>query len=988
MSDHKRDTTSPLWREVEEVLPGTGDPAPPLQGAERHSFSRRSFMGIMSASAALAGTTTVAGCVRKPIERIVPFVRRPEDRIPGKAVFYASTFQVGATVQGIVVESQDGRPIKIEGNPGHPGSLGAASAWAQASVLDLYDPDRSRAPRKGNGRVRWAEALAAVDEMLAAARSDDGASLALVLDAVMSPTQRALLAQVKEALPSVHLVQADTLWPTHTFAGAALVAGPGAVATPSLEGAEIIVALDADPLGLGVDSVRHSRAFGAGRRVLEPGASMNRLYAVGAALTVTAGAADHRLRVASPRIGDVAKALVVALADAGLPGAEGLKPALGGVALEGPEAAFVSALAKDLAAHKGKAVVLVGERQPAWVHALGHLANSLLGADGALVTWRMEGDLPAFESVAELAAGLAAGTIQHVLCVGTNPAYDGPADADLPAALGRAKTLIHAGLYRDETARLAHWHLPLAHYLESWSDLRGLDGTASIVQPLLAPLHGGIEAVTLLGRLTGQEASAHSLVRAHWGQVSGGALDERAWRRWLHRGTVDDPAAPTSAQPAYEGLAAALGKPAVGGVTVEFAIDASVADGRYANNGWLQELPDPMTKLTWDNAALVAPATAAALGVVNGDLVTLSVDGRSLTLPAWLTPGLAEDTWLLPLGYGREELGSVAEGAGFDAYRVRTAAGPWWVAGSVARAGGSYSLATTQAHGSLDPGFGYGDRTVYRQATRDEYAAKPDFVDEVEVMPADKVKSHLFDPPVLTAAQQWGMVIDLGACVGCNACTVACNAENNVPVVGKQRVLEGREMHWIRIDRYYAGDPAEPQAVMQPVACQQCETAPCETVCPVAATAHSPEGLNDMAYNRCIGTRYCANNCPFKVRRFNFFNFNEELTPLEKMAKNPDVTVRFRGVMEKCSYCVQRITEARIATKVQGEDKIPDGMITPACQQTCPTDAIVFGDLADPKTKVSVARAQQRNFGLLAELNLHARTTYLARIRNPNPELG
>jgi molybdopterin-containing oxidoreductase family iron-sulfur binding subunit len=610
------------------------------------------------------------------------------------------------------------------------------------------------------------------------------------------------------------------------------------------------------------------------------------------------------------------------------------------------------------------------------------MLNEALGNFGETVRIVPDTGAIDFGSLEDLAK--AASSLQTLVVLGGNPVYDAPVDVGFGDVMASVATTVHLGMFADETAAKSTWHVPQSHYLEAWGDLRASDGTVSIQQPLIAPLFEiTLSDIEILARLVGEPSTAgYDVVRATW-QAAGGQVDEKSWRKALHAGVA--PASATSAAPIwnFNPVAAALPKDE-GGLDVVFAVDSKVADGRYANNPWLQELPDPVSKLTWDNAALVGPATADKLGVRSEEMGTLSVGGRSLELATFIVPGIADDTVVVPLGYGRERGGRIASGCGWNAFALQTSANPAFASGGQLQGGGrGYELATTQAHGDM------AGRAIVREATLDEYRNNPLFTEEREVLPPEKVKS-LPIMPELTGLQQWGMSIDLNACIGCNACTMACNAENNISYVGKERVLKGREMHWIRLDRYFTGDMNDPEAVFQPVGCAHCEMAPCETVCPVAATAHSPEGLNDIAYNRCIGTRYCANNCPFKVRRFNFFNFskeNDEDLPLLRLQRNPDVTVRFRGVIEKCTYCVQRIQQAKIEAKRDGKDLVADGAIVPACAQTCPTEAIVFGDIKDPESRVSKHKKNERNYVLLRELAIFPRTSYLARVRNPNPEL-
>ncbi len=990
--------------------------------------SRRAFMGLMGASAALAGAN-LSGCVRKQVQHVIPYAKRPEDLIPGNPTYYATAFQVGARVQGIVVESQEGRPTKVEGNPQHPMSQGAADAWAQASVLNLYDPHRSAVPKRVEGGkgsdLSWEALYQELDATMKAARAKGGQGVGIVLPTITGPSLHAQLAELQRALPKARWFRSDPAAPTNAWAGAALVAGAGAHVAYDLEGAQRILALDCDFLGREGDVVANARAFADGRRVAEPTDPMNRLYAVEPNFSATGATADHRLRLRGAEVGDFLRALAKRLfSDDHVPlpaGADAIP--LDGAKLDEKAGRFLRAVSADLAKHKGAAVVLVGERQPAWVHALGHLVNAGLGAfrgSKPVARWARHEQLAGLGDLQALAKALADGALDTLVVLGASPLTEAPSALKLAELWPKAATRIHAGLYFDATARACTLHLPVSHDLEAWGDARSTDGTVALIQPLIDPLYFTPSLLELAARLaTGKPAAGYALVRSHWRQAVPAANFDIAWRRWLHTGVIagaPKPAAPSAAR--WEGLKSALAgvkAPAAlgaGAVELNFHIDPKVLDGRWANNGWLQELPDPMTKLTWDNAALVSKALAQELGVVNGDLVRLEAQGASLELPIFVAPGQAARTVSLHLGYGRDDLGQVAQGAGFDVNPLRPADGAWFRGDAkIARGEGSYDLATTQKSGSLTPPGDEGawkrrpivrvgerleknGQGVWVSAFDEERKPNREFVKDDEFLPDWRIKS-LSDRPEMTGDQQWGMSIDLNACTGCNACVVACVAENNIPVVGKARVLKGREMHWLRIDRYYEGDGDEPQAEVQPMGCQQCENAPCETVCPVAATTHSPEGLNDMAYNRCVGTRYCSNNCPYKVRRFNFFNYNNDIPPLVRMLKNPDVTIRFRGVMEKCTYCVQRITEARIEAKVHGDGHIPDiadpkaktRPVVTACQQTCPTQAIVFGDIANENSQVSILRDQPRRYEVLGELNTKPRTTYLAKIRNPNPDL-
>jgi len=1041
------------WRSLADLEGTMPAPADEFPGAESFAtpsdetratlvpatkLARRKFAGLLGASTALAGLTTT-GCVRKPVEHILPFAKRPEDMIPGQAIYYATAYQIGHSVLGLLVESQDGRPTKIEGNPRHSGSNGATDMWAQASVLALYDPDRCRVPHKlgadGKHAVSdWDVVTEELGATLKELRGAQGAGVALVVPTVLSPTYRDTLRSFQEKWPKAKIIVDDPTAASNAVAGAEMIAGPGARPTYHLGGVKLIAAFDSDFLGTDFDHVRLQREYADGRAVTSPtdAVEMSRLYAVDPHLTVTGAQADHRLRVRGGEVGGLLAALadrLFAEKDVRLPpGGEQLRAALPKTTLSPEQDKFIGALARDLTtARKTRrpSVIIVGERQPAWAHALGFLLNYALGNGANALRLRLDDLAVATEGLPVLAAGLRDGSITQVISLETNPAYDAPGELGLAEAL-KGKVLLHLGHHVDETGQIAAWCLPASHYLESWGDLEAADSTVSIVQPLIAPLHSqnGLpasrSAIELLAWIASDaQVDGYSLVQGYWRTVLGQSMySDRAWRRWLHDGVVQGiPRAGTTPTPReLAGLTTALtaAEAAGTGYELDFHLDPKLADGRHANNGWLQENPHPLTKLTWDNAAYVSIETARKLGVENCDNLRIALGGREIIIPVWIAPGQADDTISLPLGYGRRNIGAVANDSGIDTYVLQAGPNPWIVAGAeVAKQGTRRMVYSTQNHGSLDPGVdpastkddsqgwnpgrGYPERPIVRQTTVEGYKAEPDFSQKGDLIAKENLRS-LWDhnthpdlgPPALIGVQQWGMTIDLNKCTGCTACTVACQAENNIPVVGRSQVANGREMHWIRIDRYYTGPKEAPEAVVQPMLCQHCETAPCENVCPVNATAHSPEGLNDMAYNRCIGTRYCANNCPYKVRRFNFFNYNKDPVndnEMARMQKNPDVTVRFRGVIEKCSYCVQRIQEAKIQAHTAGENTVKDGVIVTACQQVCPSAAITFGDVADPTTRVSQAKKNGRNYGVLTDLNTRPRTTYLARVRNPNPEL-
>ncbi|HLE59988.1 MAG TPA: 4Fe-4S dicluster domain-containing protein, partial [Thermoanaerobaculaceae bacterium] len=769
----------------------------------------------------------------------------------------------------------------------------------------------------------------------------------------------------------------------------------------SFDQADVIVCLDADPLYDHPAGLKHARDF-ASRRRAEDG-TMNRLYSVEPIVSLTGAMADHRVAMASAGIAHVAANIVLELVALGVrfPAEVGalladLETARG----QTPEPVFVAAAAHDLAKSRGKGLVVTGPRQPAQVHLLAHLLNLTLGNVGATVSFTAEpeGARPRHvDAIKALTAAAGEGRVAALVILGGNPAYDAPADVGFGTVLGSVPVSVHLSGYDNETSRLCRWHLPRAHYLETWGDVRAWDGTVSVQQPLIEALYGGRSPIELLAlMLDAETTSGHDTVRSTLSELAPAVDFEAIWRRTLHDGVLagsawpkEQPslASPWPARPAAgtPSLAAVHEQPALESAEVVFCSDARVYDGRFANNAWLQELPDPLTKITWDNGASLSPETAGALGVKHGDVVKLKRDGREIEIAVYVMPGQADNTVGLPLGYGRTAAGRVGNGVGFNGYILRTSDGPSFASRvGIEKTGRSHTLACTHDHYAIDRvGFEARGKRVgalVREGTLAEYKANPAFARE-------RFEEHaslpLFNPQKYTGEHQWGMSIDLSACIGCNACVVACQAENNTPVVGKEQVVRGREMHWIRVDRYFEGRPGSPGIAFQPLTCQHCENAPCEEVCPVAATLHSDEGLNEQVYNRCVGTRYCSNNCPYKVRRFNFFNYFQRVPEVEKMVFNPEVTVRGRGVMEKCTFCIQRIEAVKIAA---GNDRRPirDGEIVPACAQTCPTRAIVFGDLKDPESKVSRLHAHQRSYGILGELDTRPRNRYLARLRNPS----
>ena len=945
---------------------------------------RRQFLKLMSASLALAG---VGACTRQPDEIIVPYVRQPEQIVPGKPLFYATAMSFGGYAVPVLAESHEGRPTKIEGNPDHPASMGTASAFAQASILDLYDPDRAKTITY-RGEVRtWTEVMADFRNTMTIRRAQGGAGVHILTETVTSPSQADLLNGILQALPQLKWHQWEPTSRDAVRAGAKQAFGRDLDTLYHVDKADVIVALDADFLSCGPGSVRYQWEFANRRRV--EGGPINRLYSVETALSATGLRADHRLQLKPSQISTFARALAGALG-VGDANASGLSQ---------EAARWVSVVAKDLRRHNGRALIIPGDDQPPAVHVLAHVMNGALGAVGSTLTYIEPVEarpVSQVESIRELAGDLESGAAQVVIILGGNPVFNAPADLKFAEKLTKASFILYLGPDVNETAQLAHWNVPEAHYLESWGDARAFDGTVSIVQPLVAPLYDGRTASEVLALFTDRpDRNAHDLVKSYWTAAFGGqttttwtiqnaeggsyAGADQFWRHALHDGLVRGTQSATVTDVVANAAAAGTAPPpAASGIEVAFRPDSTAWDGRFVNNGWLQELPKPVTKLTWDTAVYVAPVTAERLGISRGEMIELRSKGRSIRMPAMIVPGQAPDSLTVHFGYGRRLAGRVGANVGFDAYPLRASDTLSFDTGvEVVRTNTNYPLATTQQHFLME------GRDIVRVASAEEYAKDPHVIQEKGEKPP---KTLTLYPEHEYKDHKWGMAIDVSTCTGCNACIVACNAENNVPVVGKEQVLVSREMQWLRVDMYYSGHPDDPEGYYMPVPCMQCENAPCEVVCPVAATSHSSEGLNDMVYNRCVGTRYCSNNCPYKVRRFNFTLYQDWQTPSLQGARNPDVTVRSRGVMEKCTYCVQRISQARIEAKKE-DRPIRDGDVMTACQATCPSQAIVFGDLNDPKSKVAELKAQQRHYGLLETLNTRPRTTYLAAIRNPNPEL-
>jgi MoCo/4Fe-4S cofactor protein with predicted Tat translocation signal len=981
--DAAEKTGPEYWRSLEE-LAGSDD----FQAALRREFprgasewvdsvSRRGFLKVMGASLGLAGMT---GCVRLPLEPIVPYVRQPENVVPGRPMYYATASTLGGYASPLLVESHLGRPTKIEGNDQHPASLGGTDIFAQASLLGLYDPDRSQTVMSMGDVRSWQAFLSAIRGPLSGQKALQGAGIRILTPTISSPTLADQLRGLLKIYPQAKWHVYEPVNRDNVLEGAKLAFGQPVETRYDFEKADVIVSLDADFLCAGFPgNVRYIRDFARRRN---PDGKMNRLYVVESTMSSTGAKADHRLPMRASDVDGYTRRVASAVGiDAGMPG-EGADP---GELFRG--------LTEDLGAHRASSVVIAGDHQPPVVHALAHAINLKLGNVGATVFYADPVDanpINQMESIKDLAADIEAGKVDLLVILGGNPAYDAPVDLDFAGLLksGKVPLRVHLGLYQDETAELCHWHVNQAHELEAWGDARAYDGTVSIVQPLIAPLYNGKSVLEFVTLLMGQsDATGYDVVRAYWRKQHSGTDFEHFWRKSLHDGWIEGSGL-AEKQVHATSVRWPLVRPSdFAGPELNFRRDPTVYDGQFSNNGWLQELPKPMTKLAWDNAVLIAPKTAERWQLKTEDVVELEIElagykGRKIKGPVWIQAGQPDNTVTVFLGYGRRRAGRVGSAQGFDAYPSRTSTAPWFSAGlkPARKTGETYKLASTQGYQSMDTPDG-AHRPLVRETTLEEYRKEPNFAQEEEPAPG----LTLYEPyPYKSEDYAWGMTIDLNSCVGCNNCMLACQAENNIAVVGKEQTVLGRHMHWIRVDAYYQGDRDNPRAFFQPVPCMQCENAPCEVVCPVGATNHTTEGLNDMVYNRCVGTRYCSNNCPYKVRRFNFLLFQDWETPQYKMMRNPDVSVRSRGVMEKCTYCVQRISERRIDAERE-ERKINDAELQTACQQSCPAGAIIFGNINDPDSKVSKLKAQARNYSLLGELNTRPRTTYLAEVRNPHP---
>ena len=1065
-----------FWRSLEEladtpVFREFVEREFPQQAEEWNDpIERRTFIKLMGASLALAG---LSGCVFQPPEKIVPNVKQPEEHVPGKALFYATAAPLFGAAVPILVRSNEGRPTKIEGNPDHPNNKpaenpsenpvwnprgsSATDIFTQASLLNLYNPDRSPTPLYREDIRTWTAFVGAMRSALDEQRSKQGAGIRFLTESIISPTLGQQMKDLQTALPQAKWHQWQPANNDNARAGAVLAFGQPVNTTYRFDLAQRVLSLDCDFLSPTFQGhVRYSREFMSRRQVTEKNREMNRLYVVETTPSNTGAIADHVWEV-KPSEFEAAALSIAFAAGVDLYKAGAAQPVLGkegpfaagtsdlGKITPAPVLAGIEALVRDLQQHNGASIVVAGENQPPLIHALAHAMNNALGNVGKTVFYTDPIEVNPVDqrqSLRELVDDIDNGRVELLVIIGGNPVHNTPADLKFTfERLQKAKLRVHLSEYRDETTNLCHWHVPAAHFLESWGDTRSYDGTVTIMQPLIEPLYEGRTAYELLAVFSEQyDRKPYEIVKSYWQsqrgaggsqgqapsnqtQTTGNQNSQPApapspskdfetwWRKSVHDGFIENSAFQPKTVSLNSGWAnqqtPAASQAAAGTYELVFRTDPSIYDGRFANNGWLQELPKPLTKVTWDNVAIVSPNTAQQIaadnpirGAVKGrehyvPLVDItSPHGQTVRAPLWTMPGQPDGVVTVHLGYGRQAVvgsysGPRDEVIGFDAYQIRTTFEPWWMSGvRVTNTGLDYQLATTQLHFNLeDPKFSTEKRDIVRTETLDEFLHGEKHEEEgalPTLYPAYPYKNQDENTPDYA----WGMAIDLNNCIGCNACTVACQSENNIPVVGKTEVLRSREMHWIRVDTYFQGfDPNHPQGTnFMPVPCMHCENAPCEPVCPVHATVHSAEGLNDMVYNRCVGTKYCSNNCPYKVRRFNFFLYQDWEKPTYQLMRNPDVSVRSRGVMEKCNYCVQRIQNAKIQSELE-DRKVRDGEIVTACQAVCPTEAIVFGDVNDPNSRVSKLKQNERNYSLLEDLNTKPRTTYLGQLKNPNPEI-
>jgi MoCo/4Fe-4S cofactor protein with predicted Tat translocation signal len=992
-------TGKTYWRSVDELAdtPAFREMVErefPAQAAEWiDPVSRRGFLKVMSASLALAG---LSGCTKQPDEPIYPYVKEPEDLVLGRPVYFATAMPFNTGAVPLLVKTDAYRPIKLDGNPEHPVNRGSSDPLSQGSLLDLYDPDRSqRVINRGEVR-EFAAFLAAFRAMLSDKKASGGTGLYILSDTVTSPSLAAQWKAAQQSFPNAKWVQWDPVNRDSAYSASKTAFGDYYDAQYRLQDADVIVSLDADFLS----SITHpgflrlAADYASRRKLLDSSVTMNRLYAVESAPSTTGFKAEHRLALKPSDLAPFAAALAAAV---GAGGGSAQPPS-------GPAGKFLSAIAADLKANAGKCVVIPGEQQTPAVHMAAIAINQALGNVGKTVVYtETVNPMPSIQGqdLVSLVSDMQAGKVDWLVILNANPVYTAPVDLHFEEALNKVKVSAHLGSHLNETGLVTEWHINGAHYLESWSDTRAYDGTATVIQPMIDPLYGGKTAHDVIQSMLDQpDLTPYDVVRKTWQGSLGAGDAEHAWRKILHDGMVGGTAFAAKTVSAKIGdLQATASNAADGTVEVIFRPDPHVYDGRYANVGWLQEIPKPVTSMSWDNAALMSYRTLSKFKLAEQDVIAIESNGNTVLAPVLAVPGHPDDAVTVYLGYLRPHGGRVAGGLGFNAYSIRTSNALLFAPGAtIKNTGKTYEFAVTKSHYTdhrsvMAGGDGSGThslegnealtRGIVRYATLDEFKENPNFAHEEEDPKPDTslFANWRYDK------NAWGMAVDMNSCVGCNACVVSCYAENNIAVVGRHNTMTGRIMQWLRIDTYFEGDLDAPKAHFQPMTCQHCENAPCEQVCPVGATVHSPEGLNVMVYNRCVGTRYCSNNCPYKVRRFNFLLYSDWDTESLKLMRNPDVTVRSRGVMEKCSYCLQRISAAKISADKQNRD-IRDGEVVTACQQACPTGAIVFGNINDKASKVAKVKAQQRNYGVLADLNTRPRTTYIAEVFNTNPELS
>ena len=1032
---------------------------------------RRTFLKLMGASLALAG---LSGCIYQPPEQIVPYVKQPDEIVPGKPLYYATAMLMNGVAQGLLARSTEGRPTKLEGNPEHPASLGATDKFAQASLLTMYDPDRSQSVMFRGEGSSWDAFLNSVQTgkeglkvELSEQKKKQGAGLRILTETVTSPTMAFQLQEILKEFPQAKWYSYTPTGRSNARKGGIMAFGQAVNVVYKFDEADRVLALDSDFFIDMSGSLRYTRDFMKRR---EPGEEMNRFYSIESVLSLTGAKADHRLALRPSEIEGFARAVAKEL---GVAGVQSNYTA---------NEQWVKAIVKDLQEHKGKSIVIAGESQPPIVHALAHAMNDVLGNAGKTIVYTdsivssQDPNKTQIEGLKELVDEMNAGKVELLAIIGGNPVYNAPVDFNFVKAMNKVKFRVHLNLYNNETSEHCHWHINQAHFLEMWGDGLAYDGTVTFTQPLIEPLYGGKSTHEFLDVFTAdpnrQTRKGYDILRAYWqtqrlpsskeqaamlaqktegekGSKGEGetkaetpktetpktetakptespkpsatpsstprpaaspsstpaatapttaapsATDfETSWRRVIHDGFIAGTALPSKTVSLKTDWTSQSPAQAATGIEIVFRPDLNIGDGRFANNGWLQELPKPLTSITWDNAVMVSPQTAKDLGLAREDgykggtnwvsTVNIEYQGNKIErAPIWILPGMPDKVLLLPLGYGRTRAGRVGNGLGFDAYKVRTSNAPWFGTGNVSDGGEKYDIASTQLHFYME------NRDLVRIVDKEEYKKNPKGKgDGSEEFKKDSIYNYPDRDRVYNNEYKWGMTIDLNSCMGCNACIVACQSENNIPVVGKEQVSRSREMHWLRVDTYFRDKPEEPSDVyFMPVPCQQCEQAPCEPVCPVHATSHTPEGLNDMTYNRCVGTRYCSNNCPYKVRRFNFLLYQDWNTPQYHLMRNPEVSVRSRGVMEKCTYCVQRIQNAKI--EAQKDDRsLRDGEVVTACQAVCPAQAISFGDMNDATSNVAKMKKEERNYTILADLNTQPRTSYLAGIKNPNAELN